>query len=177
MNLANSAIHHEYLDIQGITAKIALHEGFHGWPIPSLAIRGSGTRVLGTRDFNMSIAGLDFSPNKVIINGDAMAIRITMEIIRPKVPINTLYKYFFNMDKENFVKRIGLGAFHSLLFFNFLNALNEACKSTNANSLIFYLFSNVIALLVAVNFVSGFVILLTVRRGAAVPAARSCAAR
>jgi hypothetical protein len=49
-----------------VTAKVALHEGFHGWPVPSLAVRGSGSRVMGTPGFNMSIAGLDFSMSKHI---------------------------------------------------------------------------------------------------------------
>jgi hypothetical protein len=48
------------------TAKIALHEGFHGWPVPSLAVRGTGTRVMGTPGFNLSVAGLDFSVSKQI---------------------------------------------------------------------------------------------------------------
>jgi hypothetical protein len=46
------------------TAKLALHEGFHGWPVPSLAIRGSGARVLGTPGYNLTVAGLDFSVSK-----------------------------------------------------------------------------------------------------------------
>jgi hypothetical protein len=47
-----------------LSGKVALHEGFHGWPVPSLAIRGTAARVLGTPDFNLSIAGLDFSVSK-----------------------------------------------------------------------------------------------------------------
>jgi hypothetical protein len=46
------------------TAKIALHEGFHGWPIPSLAVRGMGTRVMNTPGFNLTLAALDFSVSK-----------------------------------------------------------------------------------------------------------------
>jgi hypothetical protein len=46
------------------TAKLALHEGFHGWPVPSLAIRGTGTRVLGTPGYNLTVGGLDFSVSK-----------------------------------------------------------------------------------------------------------------
>lgn len=49
-----------------VTAKLALHEGFHGWPLPSLAIRGSGARVMGTPGFNLTVAGLDFSIAKHI---------------------------------------------------------------------------------------------------------------
>ncbi len=46
------------------SAKIALHEGFHGWPIPSLAVRGLGSRVMNTPGFNLTVAGLDFSISK-----------------------------------------------------------------------------------------------------------------
>ena len=34
-------------------AKFALHEGYHGWPIPSLAVRGSGASC--TRSYTVSI--------------------------------------------------------------------------------------------------------------------------
>jgi hypothetical protein len=49
-----------------VTAKIALHEGFHDWPIPSVAVRGSGAHLLGASGFNLSLAGLDFSLSKQI---------------------------------------------------------------------------------------------------------------
>lgn len=42
------------------TAKVALHEGFQGWPVPALAVRGSASRVFGTPDFNLTVAALDF---------------------------------------------------------------------------------------------------------------------
>jgi hypothetical protein len=45
-------------------AKLALHEGFHGWPVPSLAIRGSGSRVLNTTGYNLTVGALDFSVSK-----------------------------------------------------------------------------------------------------------------
>lgn len=47
-----------------VSAKIALHEGFHRMPLPSFAIRGSGARLLGTSGFNLSLASLDFSLSK-----------------------------------------------------------------------------------------------------------------
>jgi hypothetical protein len=46
------------------TAKLAIHEGFQGWPVPALAVRGSGTRVIGTPDFNLTVVGLDASISK-----------------------------------------------------------------------------------------------------------------
>ena len=36
--------------------KIAFHEGFHHLPIPSIAIRGSFSRLLGAKDLNMTTA-------------------------------------------------------------------------------------------------------------------------
>lgn len=36
--------------------KIAFHEGFHHLPIPAIAIRGSFSRLLGAKDFNMLTA-------------------------------------------------------------------------------------------------------------------------
>ncbi len=36
--------------------KIAIHEGFHHLPIPSVAVRASFSRLLGAKDFNMTTA-------------------------------------------------------------------------------------------------------------------------
>jgi len=36
--------------------KIAIHEGFHHLPIPSIAVRASFARLLGAKDFNMTTA-------------------------------------------------------------------------------------------------------------------------
>ena len=47
-----------------VTAKLALHEGFQGLPVPALAVRGSASRVFNTPGFNLTVAGLDFSISK-----------------------------------------------------------------------------------------------------------------
>lgn len=44
--------------------KLAIHEGFQGWPIPAIAVRGTGTRVMGTPEFNLTVVGLDVSMSK-----------------------------------------------------------------------------------------------------------------
>jgi hypothetical protein len=44
-----------------VYAKVAIHEGFHGWPLPSVAIRGAATRLMGSRDLDLTVASLDFS--------------------------------------------------------------------------------------------------------------------
>jgi len=46
------------------TAKLSLHEGFQGWPVPAIAVRGSGTRVMGSPDFNLTVIGIDASVSK-----------------------------------------------------------------------------------------------------------------
>lgn len=45
-------------------AKIALHEGFHNWPLPEIAVRGSGSRAMGDTTFDLTVVGLDFSASK-----------------------------------------------------------------------------------------------------------------
>jgi len=47
-----------------VEAKLSLHEGYQGWPLPALSVRGTGARVMGSPDFNLTIAGLDFSISK-----------------------------------------------------------------------------------------------------------------
>jgi hypothetical protein len=45
-------------------AKMALQEGFHGWPIPSLAVRGSASQLLGTDQVDLNVYGLDILISK-----------------------------------------------------------------------------------------------------------------
>ncbi len=45
-------------------AKLALHEGFHDWPIPSFAVRVSGSHVTGTDQVRMNIGGVDLLVSK-----------------------------------------------------------------------------------------------------------------
>lgn len=40
-------------------AKLALHEGFHDWPLPSLAVRASGAFVTGSPQTRLTITGID----------------------------------------------------------------------------------------------------------------------
>lgn len=47
-----------------VMAKLSLQEGYQGWPIPALSVRGTGVRVVGTPGFNLTIGGLDFSISK-----------------------------------------------------------------------------------------------------------------
>ena len=40
-------------------AKLALQEGFHGWALPSLAVRGSVSQLLGTDQVDLTVYGID----------------------------------------------------------------------------------------------------------------------
>jgi hypothetical protein len=57
-----------------ITAKVALHEGFQSWPLPAIALRGSGTRVFGGTDFDLTLAGLDLSISKAFGLGSTYSL-------------------------------------------------------------------------------------------------------
>jgi hypothetical protein len=45
-------------------AKLALHEGYHGWPLPSLAVRGAVARLFGIEQLDLTNASLDISVSK-----------------------------------------------------------------------------------------------------------------
>ena len=47
-------------------AKLALHEGYHDFPLPSVAVRGAASRVMGTEQIDLTIASLDVSVSKDI---------------------------------------------------------------------------------------------------------------
>jgi hypothetical protein len=53
-------------------AKLALQEGFHGWWLPSVAVRGSGSQLLGTSDVDLSVYAVDVLASKAFdIGGTA----------------------------------------------------------------------------------------------------------
>jgi hypothetical protein len=57
--------------IQGY-AKIALQEGFHDWVLPSFAVRGSASQLLGTSQVDMTVWGIDVLASKAFgIGGTA----------------------------------------------------------------------------------------------------------
>ena len=45
--------------------KVALHEGFHHLPIPSIALRGMFSRLVGAEDMNMTTGSFDISISHV----------------------------------------------------------------------------------------------------------------
>jgi len=44
-----------------VYGKLAIHEGFHRWPLPSAAIRGAASRVMGSKEIDLTVASLDAS--------------------------------------------------------------------------------------------------------------------
>ncbi|MCA9684422.1 MAG: hypothetical protein KC457_19665 [Myxococcales bacterium] len=54
--------------------KIALHEGFHHMPIPSIAVRGMFSRLLGARDLDMTTVSVDASLSHVFGIGKTFSI-------------------------------------------------------------------------------------------------------
>jgi hypothetical protein len=42
-------------------AKFSLHEGFHDWPLPSLSVRGAVSRLMGSRQLDLTVAAVDVS--------------------------------------------------------------------------------------------------------------------
>lgn len=49
-----------------VYAKLALHEGYHDLPLPSLAIRGAASRMMGEPELDLTVASVDVSAGKEI---------------------------------------------------------------------------------------------------------------
>ncbi len=47
-----------------VYAKFAIHEGFHDWPLPSLAVRGAASRLFGSEQIDLTVASIDVSIGK-----------------------------------------------------------------------------------------------------------------
>lgn len=54
--------------------KVALHEGFHHLPIPSIALRGMFSRLVGAEDMNMTTGSIDVSLSHVFGIGKTVNI-------------------------------------------------------------------------------------------------------
>jgi hypothetical protein len=55
-------------------AKLALQEGFHGWWLPSFAVRGSASQLLGTSDVDLIVYGVDLFMSKAFAIGGTARI-------------------------------------------------------------------------------------------------------
>lgn len=47
-------------------AKIGLHEGYHDLPVPSVAVRGAVSRLMGSKELDLTVASFDVSISKQI---------------------------------------------------------------------------------------------------------------
>jgi hypothetical protein len=47
-----------------VYGKFGLHEGFHDWPIPSIAVRGAVSRLMGSDQIDLTVASVDVSMSK-----------------------------------------------------------------------------------------------------------------
>src|SRR5262245_61934955 len=45
-------------------AKLGVHEGYHDLPLPSFAVRGAASRLMGQRELDLTVASLDLSVSK-----------------------------------------------------------------------------------------------------------------
>jgi hypothetical protein len=50
-------------------AKLALQEGFHGWWLPSFAVRGSASQLLGTSQVDLTVYAVDVLASKAFSVG------------------------------------------------------------------------------------------------------------
>jgi hypothetical protein len=50
-------------------AKLALQEGFHSWALPSVAVRGSASQLLGTDQVDLTVLGIDVVISKAFSVG------------------------------------------------------------------------------------------------------------
>ena len=55
-------------------AKIGLHEGYHDLPLPSLAVRGAASRLMGSNQLDLTVASLDVSISKQLGIGGTWAL-------------------------------------------------------------------------------------------------------
>lgn len=55
-------------------AKFGLHEGFHDWPIPSVAARGAVSTLLGSPELSLTVASFDASISKLLGVGGTVSL-------------------------------------------------------------------------------------------------------
>ncbi len=90
--------------------KVALHEGYHDLPVPSLAVRGAISRLMGQKDLDLTVISIDASIGKQFgIGGtwnanpylgyDALIIVPRSEVIDPTPNVDPLVPA--NMDDRD----------------------------------------------------------------------------
>ena len=94
-------------------AKFALHEGYHDLPVPSLAVRGAVSRMMGTSQLDLTVASLDASLSKSFgisgslnvepyVGGNFLIIVPRSEVIdpTPNIPDDSQLNFVFR-DQDN----------------------------------------------------------------------------
>lgn len=95
-------------------AKIALHEGYHDLPVPSVAVRGAVARLIGQKDLDLTIISIDASIGKQFgIGGtwnlnpylgyNALIMVPRSEVIDPTPGVDSLDPMNMNDRQLNFV--------------------------------------------------------------------------
>lgn len=105
-----------------VYAKFSLHEGYHGWPIPSLSIRGSGSRMMGSQHLDLTVASIDASMSKSFgiagtlnvepfIGGNLLIIIPRSEVIdgTPHIPDDNRLNFVFRNQADILRNRIFTG--------------------------------------------------------------------
>ncbi len=54
--------------------KAALHEGYHDWPIPSVAVRGAVSRLFGSEQLDLTVGSFDISISKRFAVGGTYSV-------------------------------------------------------------------------------------------------------
>jgi len=102
-------------------AKLALHEGYAGLPIPSLAVRGGVSRMMQQRELDLTVASVDVTLSKHLgiggtwrldpfIGGNVLLIVPRSEVIDPTPQIDPLVdkmdsdRSFVFSDQDNILR-------------------------------------------------------------------------
>lgn len=116
MELGGGAVHLQdsSMWVGQLYAKLALHEGYHELPLPSLAVRGAVSRLMAQRELDLTVVSLDASLSKHVgIGGtwgldpyagwNLLAIIPRSEVIDPTPEIDPLEPGMPNDRALNFV--------------------------------------------------------------------------
>jgi len=109
-------------------AKFGLHEGYHDLPLPSLAVRGAASRLMGQHDLDLTIASVDVSVSKHFGVGgtwsidpfggwDALIMVPRSQVIDATPGIDPLNPATVDDHNLNFVFRDQVNIFRQKVFF------------------------------------------------------------
>lgn len=133
--------------------KLALHEGYHDLPIPSLSVRGAVSRMMTQRELDLTIASLDITVSKhfgvgstwrfdPFVGWDALMIIPRSEVIDPTPNVDPLVpgneqdimNNFVFSDQDNIVRhRFFVGAKFQYYVFQFTVEALLALKGSSVD--------------------------------------------